>query len=89
LSGDYLQMRIGPANLLQMSGAVVAAEVGFALIGTTYSAAMIGWLIAGFGLSNMIALIFGAAARRSPGGVGAAIAAASSVGYLGFLVGPP
>jgi len=30
-----------------------------------------------------------AAARRSPGGVGAAIAAAASVGYLGFLVGPP
>jgi MFS family permease len=43
----------------------------------------------GFGLANMVALIFGAAARRSPGGVGAAIAAAASVGYLGFLVGPP
>jgi MFS family permease len=37
----------------------------------------------------MVALIFGAAARRFPGGVGAAIAAAASVGYLGFLVGPP
>jgi MFS family permease len=50
---------------------------------------MIGFLVTGFGLSNMIALIFGAAARRNPGGVGAAIAAAASVGYLGFLVGPP
>ena len=50
---------------------------------------MIGFLVAGFGTSNMIALIFGAAARRSPGGVGAAIAAAASIGYLGFLVGPP
>ena len=87
--GDYLNMKIGPTNLLRISGALVAAGVGFALIGTTYAAAMIGLLIAGFGLSNMIALIFGAAARRSPGGVGAAIAAASSVGYLGFLVGPP
>jgi hypothetical protein len=37
----------------------------------------------------MAALIFGAAARRSPGGVGSAIAAASSIGYLSFLVGPP
>jgi hypothetical protein len=37
----------------------------------------------------MVALIFGAAARRFPGGVGAAIAGAASVGYLGFLVGPP
>ncbi len=76
-------------NLLRISGALVAVGFGFALIGTTYAAAMIGLLIAGFGTSNMIALIFGAAARRSPGSVGAAIAAASSVGYLGFLVGPP
>jgi MFS family permease len=87
--GDYLNMKIGPTNLLRISGVLVAAGFGFALIGTTYIGAMIGLLIAGFGLSNMIALIFGAAARRSPGGVGAAIAAASSVGYLGFLVGPP
>ena len=87
--GDYLNMKIGPTNLLRISGALVAVGFGFALIGTTYAGAMIGLLIAGFGTSNMIALIFGAAARRSPGSVGAAIAAASSVGYLGFLVGPP
>jgi MFS family permease len=87
--GDYLNMKVGPMNLLRISGALVAVGFGFALIRTTYAGAMIGLLIAGFGTSNMIALIFGAAARRSPGGVGAAIAAASSVGYLGFLVGPP
>jgi MFS family permease len=87
--GDYLNMKVGPMNLLRISGALVAVGFGFALIGTTYAEAMMGLLIAGFGTSNMIALIFGAAARRSPGSVGAAIAAASSVGYLGFLVGPP
>jgi hypothetical protein len=82
-------MKLGATNLLQISGVLVAAGFGFALIGTTYAGAMIGLLVAGFATSNMIALIFGAAARRSPGGVGAAIAAASSIGYLGFLVGPP
>ena len=87
--GDYLNMKLGPTNLLRASGILVASGFGFALLGTTYTGAMIGFLIAGFGTSNMIALIFGAAARRNPGGVGAAIAAASSVGYLGFLVGPP
>jgi MFS family permease len=87
--GDYLNMKLGATNLLQISGVLVAAGFGFALIGTTYAGAMIGLLVAGFGTSNMIALIFGATARRNPGGVGAAIAAASSIGYLGFLVGPP
>ncbi len=89
LVGAHLNMKLGATNLLQISGVLVAAGFGFALIGTTYAGAMIGLLVAGFGTSNMIALIFGAAARRRPGGVGAAIAAASSIGYLGLLVGPP
>lgn len=80
--GDYLKTKLGATNLLRASGALVACGFGFALLGTTYERAMIGFLIAGFGTSNMVALIFGAAARRRPGGVGAAIAAASSVGYL-------
>jgi hypothetical protein len=88
-AGDYLKTKLGATNLLRASGALVACGFGFALLGTTYERAMIGFLIAGFGTSNMVALIFGAAARRRPGGVGAAIAAASRVGYLGFLVGPP
>jgi MFS family permease len=87
--GDQLTMRLGATNLLRASGILVAFGFGFALLGTTYFGAMVGFLFAGFGLSNMVALIFGASARRFPGGVGAAIAAAASVGYLGFLVGPP
>jgi MFS family permease len=87
--GDYFNMKLGPMNLLRFSGILVAVGFGFALMGMTYPGAIVGLLIAGFGTSNMVALIFGAAARRNPGGVGAAIAAASSVGYLGFLVGPP
>jgi predicted MFS family arabinose efflux permease len=87
--GDFLNMKLGATNLLQISGILVASGFGFALIGPTYTGAMIGLLIAGFGTSNMVAIILGAAARRSPRGVGAAIAAASSIGYLGFLVGPP
>ncbi len=87
--GDHLHMKIGATLLLRASGALVAFGFGFALLGTTYFGAMVGFLLAGFGLSNMVALIFGAAARRFPGGVGAATAAAASVGYLGFMAGPP
>jgi MFS family permease len=87
--GDHLKMKLGATNLLRLSGALVVSGFGFTLVGTTYAGALIGLLVAGFGTSNMIALIFGAAARRSPGGVGAAIAATSIIGYLGFLIGPP
>jgi hypothetical protein len=87
--GDNLNMKLGATNLLRFSGVLVACGFGFGLLGTTIAGMMLGLLVAGFGLSNMVALIFGSAARKHPGGVGAAIAAAASVGYLGFLVGPP
>jgi predicted MFS family arabinose efflux permease len=87
--GDHIKMKLGATRLLQLSGALVTVGVGCALLGRTYAVAMIGLLIAGFGLSNMVALVFGAAAQSSPGAVGAAIAATASVGYLGFLVGSP
>jgi MFS family permease len=87
--GDYLHMKLGATNLLRFSGVLVAAGFGFGLLGTTYAGMMIGLLVAGFGLSNMVALLFGSAAKKHPGGIGAAIAAVASVGYVGFLVESP
>jgi MFS family permease len=87
--GDHVNRKLGPVRLMQVSGALLAAGFGLTLAAGNYIVAMIGLLIAGFGLSNMVALVFGAAARRNPSAVGAAIAAAASVGYLGALAGPP
>jgi MFS family permease len=40
-------------------------------------------------LSNVVPIIFSAAGYLSPGSPGQGIAAVSTAGYFGFLVGPP
>ena len=50
---------------------------------------MLGFALAGLGLSNTVPVLFGAAGRLPGQQPGAAIAATASVGYVGFLVGPP
>jgi MFS family permease len=50
--------------------------------------AALGLLAAGLGIAVLFPLTLRAAAGQ-PGGSGPAIAAVSSVGYIGFVVGPP
>jgi hypothetical protein len=48
-----------------------------------------GFGLVGFGMANLIPLLFSAAARAPPGDPGAGIAAVATTGYLGFIAGPP
>jgi fucose permease len=87
--GDYLIPRWGAGNLIQWGGLVAAVSLGASLMIGNPLAAIVGFTLAGLGLSCIIPITFGAAARipgTSPGG---GIAAISSVGYIGFMVGPP
>jgi len=47
-----------------------------------------GFILVGFGLSNLVPILFGSAGRHKAG-VGPGIAAVTTIGYFGFLVGPP
>ncbi len=78
---------IETALLLAASGLSVALGLGLALVSRTYGAAVLGFALVGFGVSNMVPILFRSAGRG--GDSGAAIASVSIVGYFGFLVGPP
>jgi MFS family permease len=86
-AGDGLVARLGPATLLRASALFVAAGLGAALALRTYPAALIGFALVGLGLANMVPILFRSAGRDR--GAGGAIASVSTVGYLGFLIGPP
>jgi MFS family permease len=45
--------------------------------------------LSGFGLANIIPLVYGAAGNLNPKEPGTAIAGVATIGYLGFLIGPP
>ena len=87
--GDWLRRHCGAITVLRASAVVAALGLAFALLIATPLAAVIGFAGAGLGLSNTVPILFGAAGRLPGQQPGAAIAATASVGYLGFLVGPP
>lgn len=89
LGGDWLTGRWGTARALRAGGIVAAAGLAVALAGPGIGAALVGFAGVGLGLSIIFPLLLSAAARRREVASGTAIAAVSTLGYLGFLAGPP
>ena len=87
--GDWLRRRWGAVALVRGSALIAAVGLAFAVLIATPLAAVIGFACAGLGLSNAVPVMFGAAGRLPGTQPGAGIAATASVGYLGFLIGPP
>ena len=88
LGGDAVRERVAAVPLLRASGALGAAGMALALLGGTPAAALAGFVLVGFGFANVVPVLFAAAGQV--GGVAPAqgVAAVSSVGYLGFMIGP-
>jgi HAD superfamily hydrolase (TIGR01509 family) len=89
LAGDRLDETIGPAALAGGGGMVSAVGLAAALaIGTT-PAALVGFAAMGAGLGVMVPVIFRTAGTTPGVAPGIGIAAVSTIGFLGFLAGPP
>lgn len=88
LFGDRVRERFAPVQLLRGSGALAALGMALALVIGTPEAALAGYVLVGLGLANVVPVVF-AAAGQVPGVPPAqGVAAVSSVGYLGFMIGP-
>ena len=89
LAGDRIDETIGPAALAGGGGVVSAVGLAAALaIGTT-PAALVGFAAMGAGLGVMVPVIFRTAGTTPGVAPGIGIAAVSTIGFLGFLAGPP
>jgi predicted MFS family arabinose efflux permease len=88
LLGHRLAGRFPEAVLL--GGGAVLAAAGLVLAGAAGSVAVAvaGFALGGAGVSLAAPLLFGAAARVGPERA-AAVAAVTTTGYLGFVIGPP
>jgi MFS family permease len=89
LTGDALALRLGPAWVVRGGGALVALGIAVAVVSNVPVIAIIGFGLVGAGLACSFPLILSAAARTPGVAANTAIAAMATVGYTGFLVGPP
>ena len=88
-TGDWLTTRLGPALIVRGGGLLVVAGMGLALVSPSPWPAIAGFALVGAGVACIFPLIMSAAARTPGVAPGTGIAAMASVGYSGFLVGPP
>ncbi len=89
LAGDRLEQALGPVFLVRLGGAVAAGGLGAALAIGHPAAAIVGLACAGAGFSIVFPMALSAAGSTPGMAPGAALAALTTVGYSGFLVGPP
>jgi len=87
--GDRLVTRFGSARLVRTGGLVAAVGFGGALVLSTPPAALVGFACLGAGMSSVIPIVFRTAGQAPGIASGVALSAVSSVGYLGFVAGPP
>ncbi|WP_022822863.1 MFS transporter [Hymenobacter norwichensis] len=86
---DWFTDRFGRQRTLQLSGLFMAAGLLLAVALPTLAPATVGFMLVGVGVSSVVPLVYGAAGRSSVMSAGMALAAVSTVGFAGFLLGPP
>jgi predicted MFS family arabinose efflux permease len=89
LIADRLWARWGATGLVRRCGALAAFGFAAGLALGTAPAAIAGFAALGLGLAGVVPTLFRAGADQPGVATGQALAAVSSLGYLGFLAGPP
>jgi MFS family permease len=86
LAGSWLLLRLGQTRVLVLGGLTACAGMLAAALAPSVPVALVGFALTGLGVANMFpAAMTRAGLVAGPNGV----AAASTLGYAGFLLGPP
>jgi predicted MFS family arabinose efflux permease len=87
--GDALRARYRERLLLVCGSSLAAGAMLLLLLVRQPIVALLGYLVVGAGLALVAPILYNASTRVPGVSRAAAIASVSSVGYAGFLVGPP
>src|SRR5690554_609247 len=86
---DYFKEQFGFNNILIISGLFIGLGLLLAIFFNTVMSSIIGFLMVGAGVSSLVPLVFSESGRVAPENPSGAVAIISTIGFLGFLIGPP
>jgi len=89
LVGDRLVTRHGRVRVVQACAAVTAAGSAMIVVAPNAGLGLAGWVVFGLGLAAVAPTLLGAAPRTGDAAPALAIAAVTTIGYLGSFTGPP
>ena len=87
--GDTLRSRYSEQAVLRWGAIVSAVAMAVVLISANPVIAFVGFALVGAGLAPVAPILFNAATRVPGVSRAAAIASVTSIGYSGFMIGPP
>ena len=88
-AGDALRARHDERTLLRWGAGLAAGAMAVVLLSAHPVVAWVGFALVGAGLAPVAPILFSAATRVPGVSPAAAIASVTSVGYSGFMLGPP
>ncbi|WP_292510445.1 MFS transporter [Mesorhizobium sp.] len=86
--GDAMANAFGPARLLRLGAAASALALAVILGISTVPVIFLALILCGFGIANVVPLLFAAAGRIGGHAAGSAMSLVAALGYAGLLVGP-
>lgn len=86
---DGLRTRFGVARVLQASGVTIGAGLLIAILLPYTGTAIVGFLFVGAGTSACVPLVMSEAGKTTRMAPSLAVGTISTIGFLGFLIGPP
>ncbi len=87
--GDRLAGKFGTFKMIQFNGLLVTIGLLISVFFPHIISATLGFMLVGLGVSTIIPLLYGETGKTKTMSASSAITAVSSVGFFGFLLGPP
>jgi MFS family permease len=88
-AGDYLRAKAGSVKLVRWSAVMMALGMAGALLSNHPWLAIAVLVFTGIGIGNIAPVLFAGGGKLEPHAPARGIAAVVSLGYAGFLFGPP
>jgi Na+/melibiose symporter-like transporter len=86
---DKMTLVYGVKTIIMVSGMLSFIGLSLVILFPVIITSLVGFLIVGVGVSSVIPLVFAAAGNTTKMAPSAALASVSSMGFFGFLIGPP
>jgi MFS family permease len=86
---DFLVAKYGARKVLIISGLVISGGLYMAVLLPYLIPCTIAFMLVGFGVSNVVPIIFNVAGNHDKVPTGIALTIVTSISFLGFLIGPP
>ncbi len=89
LAGDRIVAHLGPRPVVFFGGLLAATGFTLATFLPYWWTSVIGFAFVGLGLANVVPILFSATGKQDSMPANVALSSASTMGYVGLLVGPP